>query len=643
MADCKRKTANLFSDKLVGMTWWNGLITADERFTLYIAEVKPNTTYTASGNNSVDNIMVAYFSVYPEEGQASVDPERYVYPTNPARSIATFTIPDDSRIKYAVVRFGSTATDVMFNLGSIALPYEPHGWVHSLRKLSADTDTLTTLPAVLYPNGTTATVGLKGQAVQSGTPTPDSPIMPEGCGERTENLFNVNRQASNTWTIDDKYYIDGAVGDSKSSIRPDTVDVSISNIGDLTVTARSYYGAGFVVAVTPDTTYTISFTTDMDVPSSKTIATITYVNADEDFLNYITIYGGTTSVTFTTPNTAYYILITFRYASNTITYSDIMLNLGSTPLPYEPYGYKIPISSANTTTPVYLGEVESTRKIGKVNLGTLNWSKGSSGNFIANTAISDCRIISNSMIGNAICTHLSEVSGNNVANTPYSFCSCLNSQARPYINKAGFENLTAEEFKEAMSGVYMYYVLATETTGIVNEPLMKISTYADEVANVSIPVTAGGDTFSVDTTIQPSEVTVNYEGWHPVQNVHEKSRNLFDKSKRTDSSRVLYTTGEIGALSGTFVSDFTPIEPNTTYTLNIVSSISGKTGHLFALYDENKNFVNTGAHEATAAKVYTFTTPSNVAYIRFNGDMSSVDSTMFNEGSTALPYEPYWK
>lgn len=134
MADCKRKTANLFSDKLVGMTWWDGVITADERFTLHIAEVKPNMEYTASGNNSVDNIMVTYYSVYPAEGQSSVESVRYVYPTNPTRSVATFTTPDDSRIKYAAVRFGSDATDVMFNLGSTAFPYEPYWESMPVRK-----------------------------------------------------------------------------------------------------------------------------------------------------------------------------------------------------------------------------------------------------------------------------------------------------------------------------------------------------------------------------------------------------------------------------------------------------------------------------------------------------------------------------
>ena len=134
MADISVKTTNLFSDQLAGMTWWNGLITADERFTLYIAAVKPNTTYTASGNNSVDNIIVAYFSIYPAEGQPSIDSERYVYPTDPAHSVATFTTPDDSRIKYAVVRFSSDATNVMLNLSSVVLP---DGWRHSLYKFNA--------------------------------------------------------------------------------------------------------------------------------------------------------------------------------------------------------------------------------------------------------------------------------------------------------------------------------------------------------------------------------------------------------------------------------------------------------------------------------------------------------------------------
>lgn len=166
----------------------------------------------------------------------------------------------------------------------------------------------------------------------------------------------------------------------------------------------------------------------------------------------------------------------------------------------------------------------------------------------------------------------------------------------------------------------------TTATEAVENPL-----YSDGTAITAY--TLKGNTTQSGTPTPSNPVEVNGVG--------NKTANLFDKSERTDNSRVVYTTGEISALAGVFVSDFIPIEPNTTYTLNIVSSITGKTGHLFALYDENKNFINTGAHEATTETVYTFTTPSNVAYIRFNGDMSSVDSTMLNAGSTALPYEPY--
>ena len=74
--------------------------------------------------------------------------------------------------------------------------------------------------------------------------------------------------------------------------------------------------------------------------------------------------------------------------------------------------------------------------------------------------------------------------------------------------------------------VTVWYVLATEETAVVNGPLMKIGNYADEVSNVSIPVTAGGDTISVDTTVQPSEVTVNYKGWHPAI-VHERTNGAW--------------------------------------------------------------------------------------------------------------------
>lgn len=60
----------------------------------------------------------------------------------------------------------------------------PH-YVHS-----TSTDTLTTLPADIYANDTTATVGLQGNMSQASGVSPTTPITPSECGERTRNLFD---------------------------------------------------------------------------------------------------------------------------------------------------------------------------------------------------------------------------------------------------------------------------------------------------------------------------------------------------------------------------------------------------------------------------------------------------------------------
>lgn len=102
--------------------------------------------------------------------------------------VFTFTISEEDAGKnlYArFARFGTavtityTASNIMLNLGSTPLPYEPyspevwHDTPHYIHNTS--TDTITTLPADIYPTDTTATVGLKGQASQqSGTTTVSS-------------------------------------------------------------------------------------------------------------------------------------------------------------------------------------------------------------------------------------------------------------------------------------------------------------------------------------------------------------------------------------------------------------------------------------------------------------------------------------
>lgn len=316
--------------------------------------------------------------------------------------------------------------------------------------------------------------------------------------------------------------------------------------------------------------------------------------------------------------------------------------------------YKIPISTAQGLAVNYLGSVSSNRQISKYEFtGTevitkLNTSADNYVYYYVTNGVA---------VGGLECTHLPYLSSGisttvgisqnqTYPNTWYMNLGADIMNAQPSGN-------TAEGFKEWLSAQYAagtpvttWYIKQTATTGIVNEPLMKIGDYADSISNAAaIPTTDGANSVTVDTTVQPSEVSMTWTGWHD-SSVQEYQGGVgnqkFDKSTAALGYRVLYTTGEIGELSPAFCSDFIPVVPNTTYTLNVVGNLAAKTGHLYALYDSDKEFVDTGTHASVSGKyVYTFTIPSGIAYIRFNGLIANIDETMLNEGETALPYEPY--
>lgn len=388
----------------------------------------------------------------------------------------------------------------MLNLGSTPQPYEPyssevwHDISHYIHNTS--TDTLTTLPAVVYPNDTTATVGLKGQMEQSGTPTPTTPIQPQECGEKTGNLFDVN--------IFKKYIVNSG--------------------GDLR------YGVG--VGILPIGNYT--FSTDVletHLPlylTQVSNGTYTTIRIDND-LPYTFTADGNTDYIFRTASSN-------EFSSwRSLGYTNTMLNSGSTPLPYEPYGYKIPILSNSTTTPVYLDQVQSTRRIKKLVLtGNENWyyRQGNPPNVFFFDMI-DLYVVSNC----GLCTHYPNQDIGNFdtledkhllvrlsADNTKSYIAIRNSN---FADRFSFKDYIAAQYA-AGTPVCVWYALEEPTTGIVNEPLRKIGDYADEVTGITIPTIAGGDTLSIGTTLQPSEVTATYKGWHPVSAVHERESGQWD-------------------------------------------------------------------------------------------------------------------
>ena len=473
-----------------------------------ISGLTPNQKYTCSTNFVAEAAKEA--SIYFNGGSTATNGVAYSSPK-------TFTCGSTGTMRL-YVRFEGTSQSnpaiyddlmngtiwIMMNEGSTSLPYEPyssevwHDTPYYIRKTGTDT---LTLPDVIYGDGTNATLTLKGNTVQNGTPSPSNPVDVVGCGERTANWFDIDNITHETLSSD---------GSITSANKMD-LSALIAVNGNFTVSWNAVKNGAFMRVSTYD-------------ENKNFIERIAAINT-YNYSNYTNTHTG-------------YIRINYE---NDFQLSEVQVNTGSTALPYEPYGYKIPILNGSTTTPIYLGEVETTRKIKRYELtGLEDWrlSTSTPGVFWCNNFNND---YDNSLfdIVSAFCTHYKSVANNTGFASLPDRCMCLYC----YIQtQTGYYELyirdtsqgTLADFKAYLQQQYangtpvtVWYVLATETTGTVNEPLMKIGDYTDGISGISLPTTDGANTISVGTTVQPSEVTANYHGWHTGA-VHERESGSWD-------------------------------------------------------------------------------------------------------------------
>lgn len=154
MADSQRKTENLWDAEFEqgGINISGNPVTSSERIRAYKA-VQPNTTYTFSSTKYVRLIY----------GYNDGEKVGIIYDVGFGLSQSvTFTTQSNCTRIGIVIAASTTATgnilpsgisDVMFNTGSTALPYEPY-WQHSLRKLTTATEAVDT---TVQPSEFTAT------------------------------------------------------------------------------------------------------------------------------------------------------------------------------------------------------------------------------------------------------------------------------------------------------------------------------------------------------------------------------------------------------------------------------------------------------------------------------------------------------
>ena len=369
-----------------------------------------------------------------------------------------------------------------------------------------------TLPAVL--TGTKAgylhKYKIYGNLTQNGTPTPENPIVPQECGERTENLFDADSthqgyyNNSGNFVANNKYICSQPILASEQNY-------TISAI-------NSYTGGGYVFQ-------------------------LVYFNANDEYisLDSASLYGaGKKSLTGSVPSSATKIIAVVTSDS-----SECILVEGSTALPYEPYGYKLPLTSGSTPVDIYLGESQTTRRIKKLVLTgeetPASISQTTDGNnycvaykysdlgmtdiinydeltyLCPYPAFVSSHFTMKSIEGLPLPNVYNDIQPGQVGGNTWIPRIAGTPTYNRYIIFCVSGITTTNDFKAYLQQQYangtpvtVWYVLAEPETGILNEPLRKIGDYADTIdstqTSAQIPTTANSTTISwAGSGLAPSE------------------------------------------------------------------------------------------------------------------------------------------
>ena len=278
-------------------------------------------------------------------------------------------------------------------------------------------------------------------------------------------------------------------------------------LANAAIPEEQWYASNYI-AVEYGTTY---------IRSSNGIAVGNVYNTYDIDKNFIERFSPGTGVPFTisNPNVRY---ITFALKSTTTPISTYQLNVGTTALPFEPHGYKVPVlKDSQPLTPIYLSQQLMAISSGSTAFKDEYNSSGTA-TYIVKKKVFDgtesigfnqlpyCILSGLRTFGLAFCTHFKFVQ-KSVKDT------MLNGECTTYLGSGVaiwfcLDNITsADDFKAFLAQEYangtpvtVYYVLATAETESVTAP--------------TITTTGGEVSIDVDTTVKPSEMSLTYHGWH---------------------------------------------------------------------------------------------------------------------------------
>jgi hypothetical protein len=309
-----------------------------------------------------------------------------------------------------------------------------------------------------------------GETLQDGTPSPDMPVDVVGCGARTENLFDKS-------TVEENYFISDTTGNMMPA-------------GGTGLNASNYIYIGGM--------------SNVYIGNQQANKWGAFYDSAKVFVSGFAGYGN-----IAIPPDAVYVRITVLNAN----LDDMMINAGSTPLPYEPYGYKLPETITNGTdtiaTPIYVGS-EPLHRIGEY-ADYVGYSSGKimrrikklvltgEETWVEYTSIADCYSLTirdnPGITGNGICSHYAKAEttlqltdGTFVSGQNFLYFKDVSTQ-----NLDGWKSYLAAQYT-AGTPVTVWYVLS--------EPIEE----DPPVPFPELPTLSGTNTLTVDTTVKPSEI-----------------------------------------------------------------------------------------------------------------------------------------
>lgn len=342
-----------------------------------------------------------------------------------------------------------------------------------------------------------------GNSVQDSTPTPTAPIEVESVGDRTKNLFDKNDVI---WG----YHID-----ANGSV----VTSSLNSCSDF-------------IPCQPNTTYTLTYKSNLPAGTGSTIRMHSYdenknwiaQNLSFSITNkYGQGYKGIVEVQYTTSENAKYTRFTFKgiSADDTTLSTNIQLEIGSQATPYEPYGYKIPVTVGGKNL---FANKNAGYRIDDT--GSLVADTGSKCTDFISVNYNDVYTATSSgstgVSGVAwVCAFYDKdktfISGSRITNTSNLMTITVSNTEARYLRlcKRG-EKITNVQLELGDTATeYVPYTEPTKTNIYLDQPLRKIGDYTDYidfenqkiVRNIQEVVLNGSESYG-----RRSDVAINYTG-----------------------------------------------------------------------------------------------------------------------------------